>query len=185
MSRRRKAEEARVKRSAKRANVGGKEAMSRRIKYILIIVSVALSLTGTMLWGVLSKKDDLDRTTRIEIEGETQKTLKAEITDFYPGKEASYKIELTGSRAQDFTVTLNFRDDDGGELKEYIIVTIETNVEGDSSEKSLKELLNGESLELGKGATEIEIRYRMPETVGNEAQGTSVEFYIDVRASNG
>lgn len=157
--------------------------MNKKIKYILIIVSAVLALTGMVIWGVMSKENVLKDNTVIEIDGETSKTLKAEISGFYPGKSEEYVIRLTGSGASDYEVSLNFKDDNGGSLKNYLTVTITT---ADTTvEKPLKEILSTGEISLGKNATEIHIKYTMPEEVGNEAKETSVTFYIELTATNG
>lgn len=156
-------------------------AMKKKTYIILILVCVLMAFVGIIIWGVMQKQDNLKENTVIEINGETSKTLKAELTGFYPGNEQEYKIILKGDSADNYEITLNFRNDEKhGTLGNYLIVKITT--KDMSIEKKLKDLLDGEKIELGKNANEIYVSYAMPENTGNEAQGTTAAFYIDLTA---
>lgn len=153
-----------------------------KLKYIIIIISVILTLTGVVILGILQNNSNLEDSTVVEINGETSKTLKAEIKGFYPGKTADYVISLTGDSAEEYSITLNFFGDNGGELKKYILVGVMT--DNSSIEKPLEELLEGDALSLGRGITEITITYTMPIDTGDEAQGESVVFFVELNAKN-
>ncbi len=155
---------------------------TNRLMYLIILISIVLTLTGVVIWGRLQDNNDLEEATVIEINGETSKELKAEIKGMYPGKTEEYKISLTGDTVDAYSITLDFFGDNGGELKKYILVGIVT--EKGSIEKPLQELLDGESVSLGQGVTEITISYTMPIDTGDEAQGTSVVFYMELNAKN-
>lgn len=142
-----------------------------------------MAFTGIVILFVLSKQDNLEEHTVIELSGETSKTLKAELTGFYPGSTQQYVVTLNGEWADEYVITLNFRDDSSsGALENYLIVTIATKEV--TIEKQLKELLDGGKVELGKNANEITITYAMPNDTGNEAQSTTADFYIDLTAKN-
>lgn len=157
--------------------------MNKRLKLILILVCVVMAFTGIVIWAVFQEQNTLKEHTVIELNGETSKTLKADLTGFYPGSEREYAITLTGEFAENYEITLNFRNDKhSGELENYLTVTITTkNV---TIQKQLKELLDGEEIELGNDANEITITYVMPEDTGNEAQGATADFYIDLTAKS-
>ncbi len=158
-------------------------AMNKKLKLILILVCVVMAFTGVVIVAVVQEQGNLKERTVIELNGETNKTLKTELTGFYPGSEREYKIILRGEASENYETTLNFRSDkSSGALENYIIVTITT--KGVTIKKQLKELLDGEKAELGKNASEITITYAMPENTGNEAQGTTADFYIDFTAKN-
>lgn len=157
--------------------------MKKKSMLILILVCVVMALTGMVLWMVMQEQNELQEQTVIELNGETSKTLKADLTGFYPGSEQEYKIILRGETASDYEITLNFRNDqNSGALENYLTVTVTTNEV--TIRKQLKELFEGDGVELGSGISEITITYEMPETTGNEAQGASADFYIDLTAKN-
>lgn len=157
--------------------------MKKKLSLILILVCVVMAFTGVVMFVVLQGQSNLKANTVIELNGETRKNLKAELTGFYPGNAQEYKITLTGEEAENYVVTLNFRrDNDGGALENYLTVTITT--KDVKVEKQLKDLLDGEKLELGKNASEITITYAMSEDADNEAQGTTADFYIELTAKS-
>lgn len=157
--------------------------MGKKIKIVLIAICVALAFTGVAIWGLVQKSgDELKENTTIKIEGETSKTLHANLSGFYPGASKEYTINLSGDSAKDYEISLSFRDDNSEGLKNYLTVEIVTGEK--SIEKSLSELLEGKEITLGKNATEIKIAYSMPTETGNEAQGASAAFYIDLKAKS-
>ena len=155
---------------------------SNKLTYLIIIISIVLTLTGVAVWGTLQKNDNLEENTVVEINGETSKTLKSDIKGLYPGQTVDYVISLTGDYAEEYSTTLKFFGDNGGELKEYVLVGIITN--NVTIEKPLQEILNADVILLGEGITEITISYTMPIDTGDEAQGASVVFYIELNAKN-
>lgn len=158
--------------------------MKKKLYIILILVCVVTAFTGVIMWGVLQEQQaELTENTVIEVSGETEKTVKAELTGFYPGDKQEYNITLKGEMSEDYLVTLTFRDDKNADgLENYLTVTIKTKEV--TIEKQLKEVLSGEKIELGSNANEITIIYAMSEETGNEAQGTTADFYIDLTAEN-
>lgn len=158
--------------------------MKKKLYIILILVCVVTAFTGVIMWGALQEQQaELTENPGIEVSGETEKTIKAELTGFYPGDKQEYNITLIGEMSEDYVVTLTFRNDKNvGGLEDFLTVTIKTKEV--TIEKQLKEVLNGEKIELGNNANEITIAYAMSEETGNEAQGTTAEFYIDLTAEN-
>ncbi len=155
--------------------------MNKIVKIILIVVSAAMTFTGVLLYFVVSKNNTLMKDTTITLRENTTKTLKAEIKDIVPDTKNEYVINLTGESKSDLIVTLAFRIKNDGELKNFIHVEITTNDK--TIQKSLDELLKGDKIELGANVNKIKIVYAMPATVGNEAQGKSISFYIDIKGT--
>ncbi len=153
-----------------------------KLKYIMIIISIVITLCGVVIFGRLQNNNNLEQNTVIEINGETSKTLKAQIKGLYPGKTEEYTILLKGDSTEEYAITLKFFGDDGGKLKNYLVVEIVT--ENNAIEKPLQELLNGDFISLGQGVSKIRISYTMPFDTGDEAQGVSVAFYLELNAKN-
>lgn len=157
--------------------------MKKRLMFVLMLVCVVMSFTGIVIWFVLQGESNLEENTVIDLNGETSKSLKAELAGFYPGCEREYSIVLKGDLSDDYYVELDFRSDsESGGLESYLVVTIKT--DSVTIERQLRDLLDNGKIELGKNANEITIIYAMPGDVGNEAQGTSATFYVDVSAKN-
>lgn len=157
-----------------------KRSTNQKLKYTFVIAVIVIIIIAVILWSVSCVGGGLKTNTYITINGETSKTLKAEIGGFYPGKTEKYTITVSGNAASSYYLALRFRDDVKGDLEKYITVEIATKEK--KVEKTLQELLKGDEVMLGQNANEIEISYVMPEDVGNEAQGTSAVFYIDLTA---
>lgn len=156
--------------------------MTKKLQYGMIVTAIVLTVLGLIIWGIVGIWNKPENEITLTIEEETVTTLEARLVGIYPGGEKSYKVNLVGEGADGYYITLNFRDDDGGKLKKYIRVAINAGEEDRSEE--LEALLSGDKIKLGRGIREITITYAMPESVGNESQGTEVTFYIDVEASN-
>lgn len=149
---------------------------------MIVLLCVAMASTGVVTWAITQKDTELEEETVVEINDESENTLKANLSGFYPGSEQEYVVKLTGDGSE-YSVTLKFRNDnENGRLEEYLTVKIEAN--GNVIEKPLSEALDGEEISLGKGISEIKIIYAMSEETGNEAQGTTANFYIDITAKN-
>lgn len=162
-------------------NSGKEKNMIRKIKYILIVVCVAMSFTGIGLYFSL-RTDTLKSDTTITLKDNAVKTLKAEIGGIYPGATQEYTINIGGKTSGDLYLTLSFRrDKDTAEkIEEYISVEITA---GDERiEKTLSEFFAEENgTLLGKGVKTIKIAYTMLESAGNELQGAETTFYIDLK----
>lgn len=158
--------------------------MNNKIKVVLILVCVAMAFTGVGIYMSLQSQNKLEANTQINVEGETtSQTLKAKLTGFYPGCTQQYQISLNGELADSYTVTLSFRNDKKqGGLENFITVVISTS--NFTLEKPLKDLLNDEVIDLGTNASQITISYTMPTDTGDEAQGTTCDFYVDLTAKN-
>lgn len=154
-----------------------------KMKVVLILVCVVMAFTGVGIYASLQSESQLEANTQITVDGNTSKTFKAQLTGFYPGCTQEYKISLTGDLADNYNVTMSFRNDKKqGGLENYITVVI--SAADFKLEKPLKDLLDGESIDLGTNANEITIAYTMPTEAGNEAQATTCDFYVDVTAKN-
>ncbi len=151
----------------------------RRARAIAALIFTAIAVFCVLLFLGFHKDNHLPERTTVTVDGETTHILEASLCDLSPGNSREYYIDLDGDNADAYYVTLVFRDDDGGALKNYVDVEIVT--DGTTQKKSLKSLLEGnEYFSLGKKASTIKIIYSMSNEVGNESQGTEVSFYIDL-----
>ena len=156
------------------------KAMRKKIQVISMMMNAVMCFIGIAICCFFCSCSDLKEDITIVINGETSKTLKAEIGNLYPGKSSEYVISLSGKAAQEYDITLKFHNDNGGVLKDYVSVEIKT--ENVTVNKTLRELLNGESVSLGNNISKITICYTMSENAGNETQGGDIVFFIDLHA---
>lgn len=151
--------------------------MSKKLKVFLIILSVAMAITGAIIAVNLGRDNVLAANTTLAVEGKTTRSWKVAINDLYPGKSQSYTINFTG-KAQTYLVSLSFRKGEDSSLNEFITVNIDS--DGVAVEKRLSELIDGTAIECNQTTDKITITYTMPTAIGNEAQGTAAKFYIDL-----
>ena len=131
----------------------------------------------------LKKSEKLDNVTTIEINDEITKNLNVDLKDIAPGTETKYLINIEGLELSSFNVSLSFYEKNNpGTLSEYLTLSLTAN--DFNVTKSLKEILtNKDTYELGNDVKQISLVYLMDESVGNEAQDTYANFYIDLKAS--
>lgn len=163
-----------------RLNLFREKAMRKKIQVISMMMNAVMCFIGIAICCFFCSCSDLKEDITIVINGKTSKTLKAEIGNLYPGKSSEYVISLSGKAAQEYDITLKFHNDNGGVLKDYVSVEIKT--ENVTVNKTLRELLNGESVSLGNNISKITICYTMSENAGNETQGGDIVFFIDLHA---
>ncbi len=154
--------------------------MSNFKKLILIVIINVMTIILCAYYLKINAHSDLRENVEVVIDGNSAETFKANISGLYPGKTLDYKININDKKASDYEIKLKFHKDDGGLLKDFIIVDIKAN--NVSIQKKLSELFNGDALIIGENITTINISYTMPKDVGNESQKTSVSFYIDLLA---
>lgn len=157
--------------------------LSNKFKMFLTVASLVVSFAGIGIGIGINSNKDLENNTTVEVEDGKVETLKVEVLDFYPGKKVDYTIKFNNGSAENYYATIDFHNCDDGNLKDYIDVKISDN-NNDLFFMKLNEILNEEKLSLGKNIEYISIEYSMPEDVGNEAQGTSVTFFVDIEISN-
>lgn len=131
----------------------------------------------------LKKGEKLDNVTTIEINDEITKNLNVDLKDIAPGTKTKYLINIEGLELSSFNVSLSFYEKNNpGTLSEYLTLSLTAN--DFNVTKSLKEILNNkDTYELGNDVKQISLVYLMDESVGNEAQDTYANFYIDLKAS--
>lgn len=154
--------------------------MKRFTKNILVLVTSALSLIGVLLFVNFKKNTVLPNEITVTINEETTKNLKIDLEDIVPGSKRSYTINIDSKYFDEFNFSISFYElDDPGELSNYLSLSISANEF--NINKSFKEVLNkNEVFVLGPSVRKISLTYTMDESVGNEAQNTYANFYIDL-----
>ena len=158
--------------------------MKRFTKNILVLVTSALSLIGVLLFVNFKKNTVLPNEITVTINEETTKNLKIDLEDIVPGSKKSYTINIDSKYFDEFNFSISFYElDDPGELSNYLSLSISANEF--NINKSFKEVLNkNEVFVLGPSVRKISLTYIMDESVGNEAQNTYANFYIDLMSKS-
>ena len=158
--------------------------MKRFTKNILVLVTSALSLIGVLLFVNFKKNTVLPNEITVTINEETTKNLKIDLEDIVPGSKRSYTINIDSKYFDEFNFSISFYElDDPGELSNYLSLSISANEF--NINKSFKEVLNkNEVFVLGTNVRKISLTYIMDESIGNEAQNTYANFYIDLMSKS-
>ena len=158
--------------------------MKRFTKNILVLGTSALSLIGVLLFVNFKKNTVLPNEITVTINEETTKNLKIDLEDIVPGSKRSYTINIDSKYFDEFNFSISFYElDDPGELSNYLSLSISANEF--NINKSFKEVLNkNEVFVLGTNVRKISLTYIMDESIGNEAQNTYANFYIDLMSKS-
>ena len=154
--------------------------------YILIFcIMSAIAVGGILLFNNLNMHDEFQNNIVIKEDGETRELLKFNSLSLVPGESVGYTVNLHSSLNSDFVITLDFTNAKSGGLEKYMMV--ETSINGDKRTFSMLSLFEGVDIVYGAelfADNELEFRFYMPETVGNEAQGKFVKFDVQLIVTN-
>ena len=154
--------------------------------YILVFcIMSAIAVGGILLFNNLSMHDEFQNNIRINENGETRELLNFDSLSLVPGEEVGYNVNLQSSLNSDFVITLDFTNTKSGGLEKYVIV--ETCLNGDKRTFSMISLFEGLNIVYNAelfADNELEFRFYMPDTVGNEAQGKFVDFDVNLIVTN-
>lgn len=154
------------------------------IKRILLIALAVTILLGIVLVALLlSTNDKLVKNIKLKENDIVQKNLEFVANGIHPGDPPKeYTLNITSKNAGDYDIVFDFIEEKNGQLKNFIDVTLE--YEGTSYTYKLAELLDGQTVQftchVSNEPAIIFVRFVMPEEVGNEAQGTSADFFASL-----
>ena len=153
------------------------------VAVLAVLIVVGAVLSSHFLTSSINKEI-------FEITLTEEKTEAVEFNDLrlLPGEEAKYTVLLTGKATDKYNVEIVFSEKAESPLKDYVYVEITFEKETICS-KPLSELLAGEalilSLDLKRNEKKnLEIIYRMPDEIGNEAQSASADFELLITSTN-
>ena len=154
---------------------------------MLLVALCLFAVISIMLIVFLDKAhDDFKEDIRINADGVTEKTLTVKNLKLTPTQKAEYEIHLTCAASGGYDFFLDYEETQDGGMKNFVSVTVLCN-DDNVYQGSLSELLDKDAIVEFDGTLEAEeplivtIRYEMPETVGNDAQGTSADFKIHLK----
>lgn len=158
----------------------------RRTRNVLILALCIFALLGSILLLCIKSWRKNSTEITVEIYGETSELLSVNKPDLKPGESYYYTVILACKAEGRYLITLQFEEIKKGGLENY--VNVETSCNGTVYQSGLNELLESEDgitfiCELKRSpATNIKILYSMPLEVGNEAQGTELDFNVSLTA---
>ena len=157
--------------------------MKNRSVNILIVSLLLLALLSVMLIVLVEKAhDDFDKGITVSANGVTESLIKVRDLKLNPTESKEYDVNLICLASGKYNISLDYETTADGGMQEFVNVTV--TVHGEAVyEGGLKALLDGEIIHFEGELFEedpltVTIRYEMPESVGNEAQGTFVDFDV-------
>lgn len=160
--------------------------MIKKLSYVLIILFVLLIAAGIAIGSVLLNRNG-GFSKEITLSGTVvHEELGVSLDGMVPGKTVSYMVSFKGEISQTYDVSLVFTPAGDCTLADYIDVNVTLDGKQLNAGK-LNAYLSGDAINLGLSATEkdksvLEITYTMPAEVGNEAQGASAAFNVEITA---
>lgn len=158
--------------------------MSKRnlSKILIILIVTLIILAGILLYFFVFSKKSLEPIIEIKSEDEIHKTLSIKALNLSPGENKKYTIKILNRSGSDYNFSLEFVQKGEGRL--YNFIDVEMSMGDKTVKRSLKDLFEGEIVKFEKEKSkEIIIKYILPETVGNEAQGAQTSFDIELTIS--
>ena len=131
-----------------------------------------------------SPNDDVMMNINLTANG--SKTVEFDCLSLIPGESYEYTLALKSDLAGDCSLSIDFKENSEGALKNYAYAKLEADGEI-VCDALLSELLSGEPLILDthlskKDTVTLKITYYMPIEVGNEAENAKADFDLVITA---
>ncbi len=168
--------------------------MTKRNIAILSVAMLLLTLIAIMLLFLLNRAhENFDDDVTVTVNSVTTSVVPVRNLHLYPGVSKEYKINLLCEASGRYDIFLDYEEVFNGGMKHFVNVSVMCEgKEGVIYKGPLTELLhedeNGDENIIitldgyldAKDPLEIKIIYEMPASIGNEAQGTSADFNINL-----
>ncbi len=155
----------------------------KQVTVYILIISLLLATAGGILiaFAIMQSLDKIKDAT-ILLDGETRQEVTVSLTDFYPGKEEEYTIQLKANEGDYYEIQVDFVTKGNEGLAPFIDLQLcmESKV---LAEGKLDEYLNENKITFGcffdeKESVNLQMIYKMDFSVGNEAQNQEASFSI-------
>ena len=156
---------------------------NRFVPLIMVLILAVSVLTGVFVYQYMQEETaTFEEDLTLTLDGEEQKTLSVNGLNLIPGESKDCEVTLVASSVGDYVIAVSFKKQSEGTLDQY--VNVELSVNGTTQVRPLNEVFatNGGHLitfTVEASTSEVlTIRYVMPETVGDEAQGATCSFDV-------
>ena len=153
----------------------------------MIVALLVIGAMAIMLILFVDKAhDDLKESIKVNSDGVTYETLTVKDLKLTPDESREYTVSLTCAASGSYYISLDYEEMKDGGMKSFVDVTVKCG-EAEVYNGSLTKLLDEDHIIKFEGelhATEplvVSICYKMPYSIGNEAQGTYADFKIDMK----
>ena len=159
---------------------------NRSINMLIVGLLLIAALSVTLMVFIEDTHDKFEERITVNANGKTEAVLEVKDLKLTPSATSEYSINLVCAASGMFDVYLDYEEEKDGGMKNFVNVLIKFDDEIAYS-GTLTELLDGNKIvefvsELKeKEPVIVNIKYEMPYTVGNEAQGTYADFKINLK----
>lgn len=154
---------------------------------ILIISFLMLGIMSIMLITFVGNaKEDFPENITVSADGVTEEILSVRELRLNPTESKEYSVNLVCAASGSFRICLDYEEKADGGMKPFVDVTVEVN-DDVLYDGTLTELIDGgKTIEFEGELHEtdpliVTICYEMPRDVGNEAQGTFLDFDVNLK----
>ena len=157
----------------------------RRIPKALLLtyISIMVVITIILTWYILSEKKHITKHILLDDKVTITNNLEIKLNKLVPSSVKEYRIILEATKKRTYEIDLNFEKISNSILSKYLIVEIQ--YLDNCYQYSLEELMDHQEeikwqIQFQKHQKiAIDFRYYLPIDVGNEIQGTSVDFIVN------
>ena len=153
----------------------------------ILTVSMALISLMSICLTFFIKEDvpSLSETVVVSVDGVAEKTLTVDGLEIYPGETRECIVFLKSELSGGFDATLTFEEFEDDGLKSFIDVKVFIS-NAQVYEGTLEDLLSCKSVTFRVNldnvtATQLKIQYLMDVNVGDDAQGATASFYVNLK----
>lgn len=156
------------------------------ISFVVFVVLLSLLVVASgVIVALKQMRGENESVLNVSIgNGTTSGEYTIEELHMKPGESVEYTLKIQADVTGKYALKWHFTTTGACNMQEYVIVEIETEQES-IAVQSLHTLLGGEEIEWETSLTAGEeaqgtLRYVMPLSVGNEAQGTEANFSFSI-----
>ena len=156
---------------------------NRSINMLIVALILIAAFAVVLIFFIENAHQKFEGGITVKADGVTESIIPVRDLQLNPTDQKQYEINLVCEASGDYYVSLDFEQTENGGMNPYVNVAVKSDGTEVFSGK-LTELLDDDKIIQFEGrlyATEplvITVIYEMPETVGNEAQGTYTDFDI-------
>ena len=159
---------------------------NRSINLLIVSLLLIAAMAVTLIVFLEKAKEDFPKNITVDGDGVTESILPVRDLSLNPTESREYSVNLVCAASGSYIITLDYVEKVDGGMKPFVNVTV-TCGELTLYTGSLSDLLDTDIVLKMEGDLYAEdpltltFRYEMPESVGNEAQGTYSDFDIDLK----
>ena len=160
-----------------------KNKTNRNIAIMIVAFALIAMMSVMLIVFLIKAHEEFEENIKVEEDGVTEAVVAVRDLALVPTESKEYHINLVCAASGAYHITLDYTEQDDGGMKEFVEVTVKAAGQTVYVGR-LSELIDGGVIVGFDGrlyADEplvITINYRMPDDVGNEAQGTYSHFDI-------